>query len=64
MKLTVIKDGAVRCKRCNDGTLAEFFVSMDAAGGKNIPLCRGCATDICAIYDLKVLQKVYKGELI
>ena len=53
----------MRCKRCADGTLAEFLVSMDAAN-KEIPLCKRCATDICTIYDLKVLQAVNKGEII
>ena len=63
MRLNPIKDGNVRCKRCADGTLAEFLVSMDAAG-REIPLCKRCATDICTIYDLKVLQAVNKGEII
>ena len=64
MKLNPIKGGGnVRCKKCNDGTLAEYFVYFDAAK-KEIPLCRQCATDICAIYDLKVLQKVAKGGVL
>lgn len=63
MRLTKIKDGSARCKRCADGTLAEFLVSMDAAN-REIPLCKNCATDICTIYDLKVLQAVNKGEII
>ena len=63
MRLNPIKGGSARCKRCADGTLAEFLVSMDAAN-REIPLCKNCATDICAIYDLKILQKVAKGEII
>ena len=63
MRLNPIKGGSVRCKRCNDGTLAGFLVSMDAAN-KEIPLCKHCATDICTIYDLKVLQAVNRGEII
>ena len=63
MRLNPIKDGNARCKRCADGTLAEFLVSMDAAG-REIPLCKRCAMDICTIYDLKVLQAVNKGEII
>lgn len=62
MRLTPIKGGNVRCKKCADGTPAEWFVYFDAAK-KEIPLCKRCATDICAIYDLKVLQEVYKGNL-
>lgn len=62
MKLTpIVGGGAVRCKKC--GMLAKFLVYFDAAK-KEIPLCKDCATDICAIYDLKVLQKVAKGEMI
>ena len=63
MRLNPIKSGNVKCKKCANGTLAEYFVSFDAAG-KEIPLCKRCATDICAIYDLKILQKVAKGGIL
>ena len=63
MRLNPIKSGNVKCKKCADGTPAEYFVSFDAAG-KEIPLCKRCATDICAIYDLKILQKVAKGGIL
>lgn len=63
MRLNPIKGGNVRCKKCADGTLADFFVYFDAAK-KDIPLCKRCATDICAIFDLKVLQEVYKENII
>ena len=64
MRLTpIVGETPLHCKKCADGTKAEYLVYFDAAK-KEIPLCKHCATDICAIYDLKVLQKVAKGELI
>lgn len=64
MRLNLIKGNeSIRCKKCADGTLADYFVYLDAAK-KEIPLCRQCATDICAIYDLKILQEVYKGNIV
>lgn len=63
MRLSPIKGSSnIRCKKCADGTLATHFVYFGAAK-KEIPLCRQCATDICTIFDLKVLQAVYKGEV-
>jgi uncharacterized protein (DUF983 family) len=64
MRLSPIKGGGnVRCKKCADGTLAEWLVYFDAAR-KEIPLCRQCAIDITSIFDLKVLQAVSRGEII
>ena len=64
MRLSPIKGGGnVRCKKCNDGTLAEYFVYF-AAAKKEIPLCRQCAIDITTVFDLKVLQAVHRGEII
>ena len=64
MRITPIKDGNVKCKKCADGiTLATYFVFM-AAAQIDVPLCTKCATDICTIFDLKELQAVARGEVV
>lgn len=63
MKLTpIVGETPLRCKKCADGTKAEYLIYFDAAK-KEVPLCKHCAIDITSIFDLKVLQAVAKGEL-